>query len=208
MGKPWERWPGESDAAFSAFVLFRDLGPQRSLDGASTLYHARNQPAPLPPPGTTKNKKCSGQIRSWAKRWDWRARAAAWDAEQDRLVRQAQLQEILDMRKRHAQEAMLLQQVATQRLRALDPQTLTPWQSLQFISEATKIERLSRGEPESIDEHRVTGRDGGPVEYRDATLDLATAEELRGLRELRASLERRAAQSGRAGPEAGRDEPV
>ena len=209
MIEPWERWPGESDAAFSAFVIYRDLGPQRSLDAASTRYHARNQPPPAQSDGTgRKNKKCSGQIRTWANRWDWRARAAAWDAEQDRLARQAMHQEILDMRKRHAQEAMMLQKAATQRLQALDPQTLTQAQLLAYFVEATKLERLSRGEPETVGEQRVTGRDGGPIEYRDAALDTATFEDLRQLRDIRARLEKRAADSGRTGSAPGREEPV
>jgi hypothetical protein len=198
MIEPWERWPRESDAAYSAFVIYRDLGSQRSLDAASTRYHARNQPASdRPPDHRRKNKKCSGQIRTWADRWDWRARAAAWDAEQDRQARQAMLQEILDMRKRHAQEAMMLQKAAMQRLQALDPQTLTQSQLLDYLVESTKMERLSRGEPETVGEQRVTGRDGGPIEYRDAALDTATLEELRQLRELRTRLEQRAAESGR-----------
>jgi hypothetical protein len=209
MNEPWERLPGESDAAISAFVLYRDLGAQRSLDAASTRYHARNQqPTDQPQSGSRKNKKCSGQIRTWADRWDWRARAAAWDAEQDRQARQAMLQEIVDMRKRHAQEAMMLQKAAMQRLQALDPQTLTQSQLLDYLVEATKLERLSRGEPETVGEQRVTGRDGGPIEYRDAALDTATFEDLRQLRDIRARLEKRAADSGRTGSAPGREEPV
>jgi hypothetical protein len=204
MIEPWERWPGESDAAFSAFVIYRDLGPQRSLDAASTRYHARDQsPTAQPQGGRGKNKKCSGQIRTWADRWDWRARAAGWDDEQDRQARQAMLQEILDMRKRHAQEAMMLQKAAMQRLQALDPQTLTQSQLLNYFVEATKLERLSRGEPETVGEQRVTGRDGGPIEYRDAALDTATVEELRQLREIRTRLEQRAAEPGRTRPAPG-----
>jgi hypothetical protein len=204
-----ERLPGESNAAFSAFVIYRDLGAQRSLDAASTRYHARNRLNTTPPQdGTRKNKKCSGQIRTWADRWNWRERAAAWDAEQDRQARQAMLQEIVDMRKRHAQEAMMLQKAAMQRLQALDPQTLTQSHLLAYFVEATKLERLSRGEPETVGEQRITGRDGGPVLYQDAALDTATVEELRQLRELRARLEQRAAESGRTEQALGREEPL
>jgi hypothetical protein len=208
MTQAWERWPGESDAAFSAFVIYRDLGAQRSLDAASTQYHRRNhRAAEGPQEGRRKNAKCSGQVRIWADRWDWRARAAAWDAEQDRQARQAMLQEIVDMRKRHAQEAMMLQKAAMQRLQALDPQTLSQSQLLVYFIEATKLERLSRGEPETIGEQRVTGRDGGPIVYHDAALDAATVEELRQLHDLRERLEQRVAESGRTKAAPGREEP-
>jgi hypothetical protein len=167
MKQSWEQLEGESDKAFSAFVIFRDMGPsKRSLDGASTLYHNHNrQEGDKKEMAGAKNKNRSGQVQVWADRWNWRQRASAWDAEQDRVGREAQLQEIIEMRRRHAEEAMLLQTVALEKLRAIDPDSLTANQTLDYLVEAAKLERLSRGEPEVIGEQRVTGKDGGPVRF-------------------------------------------
>src|SRR4051794_14613864 len=36
--KPYERQPGEPSVAFGAFVVYRDLGPERSLQKVSQKY--------------------------------------------------------------------------------------------------------------------------------------------------------------------------
>src|SRR5262245_50270979 len=102
---PWERQPGESATAFAAFVIFRDLGPRRSLDEASRIYHRK--PGQEPEQNQTGPKKRkSGQIRLWYQRWRWRARAEAYDAELDRQQRAAQEAVRREMAQRHAREAV------------------------------------------------------------------------------------------------------
>jgi hypothetical protein len=40
---------------------------------------------------------------------------------------------------------------------------LDPADVLRYLVEATKLERTARGEPETIEERRLTGKDGGAV---------------------------------------------
>src|SRR5262249_13729898 len=121
MAAPWERLPGESPRAYAAFCLYRDLGPRRSLDAASRGYHHP------PPPGgdgkpTARRPRASGRIRQWAQRWNWGARARAWDQELGRVQWAEQIAAVKEMAERHAKEALLLQNKAVERLRQLRPE--------------------------------------------------------------------------------------
>ncbi len=144
---PWERQPTESAIAFAAFVIFRDLGPRRSLDAASRLHHRKPGQEPDQPQTGTKKRK-SGQVRLWYKSWNWRARAEAYDAELDRRHRAARETALREMAERHAREAVALQEKALRRLQQMQPEELSPVQVLDYFIQAAKLERLSRGEPD------------------------------------------------------------
>lgn len=96
---PWERQPGESAKAFAAFAHYRDLGPGRSL---------RQTGADLP--------KSIQLLKRWSTRWDWRERAQAHDAEQDRTGRaaaaEAAREEAEQLRRRQLQDGRDLQRLA------------------------------------------------------------------------------------------------
>lgn len=64
--KAWERRERESERAYRAFLVYRDLGLARSLAGV------REQSGDRPIPLRT--------IERWSARWAWPRRAAAWDA--------------------------------------------------------------------------------------------------------------------------------
>src|SRR5262249_19320938 len=131
---PGARRPGESPRAFAAFGAYRDLGPRRSLRAACRQYYG----------GETKAKL--GQLEGWSSKWNWVARAAAWDDEQDRVAREAQLETIKEMNRRHAEEAVELQQKALERLKAMNPEELKASEVLDYLVQAAKLERLARGE--------------------------------------------------------------
>lgn len=136
----WDQLPGESSKAYAAFVIYRDLGPRRSIEEASRLYHDRPNSSP-------RRRRASGQIRHWAERWNWPARAVAWDQSLEVAKRDKQIEAAQEMAERHAREAMLLQNKAVERLRQLRPEELKPRDTLSFLIEAAKLERLSHGEP-------------------------------------------------------------
>jgi hypothetical protein len=146
MAAPWDRLLEESSKAYAAFAIYRDLGPRRSLDEASRAYHG-----PIPQvtnsSAARRRRGASGQIRTWAQRWNWSARARAWDEELERVKTSKQLAAIDEMAERHAKEALMLQNKAVERLRQLRPEELKPRETLDFLIEAAKLERLARGEP-------------------------------------------------------------
>jgi hypothetical protein len=155
MSVPWEQLPGESSKAYAAFAIYRDLGPRRSLEEASRLYHNKTPESATPTAGG-RRREASGQIRRWAGRWDWVARARAWDQELERIKRHQQVEAVAEMAERHAKEALMLQNKAVERLRLLRPEELVPRDTLSFLIEAAKLERLARGEPTErvAEEHR------------------------------------------------------
>jgi hypothetical protein len=146
MAAPWEQCRGESAKAYAAFCLYRDLGPRRSIDEASRRYHGR-EPSGGNGPQARRSREASGLIRRWATRWDWAARARAWDQELASANAGKQLEAVKEMAERHAREAMLLQNKAVERLRQLRPEELKPRDTLAYLVEAAKLERLARGEP-------------------------------------------------------------
>jgi hypothetical protein len=146
MAAAWDQLPGESAKAYAAFCLYRDQGPRRSLDEASRLYHSQPPMAAKAPPAG-RRRRASGQIRLWAQRWNWSARAWAWDQELARVKTSQRLAAAEEMDERHVREAMLLQNKAVERLRQLRPEELKPRETVTFLVEAAKLERLARGEP-------------------------------------------------------------
>jgi len=145
--EPWQRLPRESAKAFAAFRAYRDTpAKDRSVVKCCTAYYGNASLAKV------------RQWKTWSAGFQWVERAPAWDGEQDRVAREAQLKAVSDMRERHAKQAMMLQQKAIKRLGEMEPDELSPQLLLQYLIEAVKIERLSRGEPDSITQTTGTTR--------------------------------------------------
>lgn len=142
--KPWERQIGETERAFAAFARYRDTPPKdRSIDKCvAAEYGARSMPK-------------VAQWKKWSRDWRWQFRIAAWTDEQDRLAREAQLAEIKAMNRRHIQMALSLQSKGAEKLQKLTADDLTPADMLRLLTEAVKLERIARGEPETIVQHGV-----------------------------------------------------
>ena len=69
------------------------------------------------------------------------------------------------MTERHVKEARALQSKALERLRTLRPEELEPMDMLRFFVDASKLERLALGEPDSLQRQELTGRGGGPLHF-------------------------------------------
>jgi hypothetical protein len=156
----WEQQPGESARAFGAFCVYRDLGPRRSLRAAAAAFYGRTSAA------------SERQLDKWSRAFSWVERASAWDRHLDAEARAAQEQARREMVERHVREARALQAKALERLRALCPEELGPADLLRYIVEAAKLERLTLGEPDTVQRHELTGRGGGPLHF---TLEEAVA---------------------------------
>jgi hypothetical protein len=81
---PWERQPKESEEAYEAFLAYRDLGVDRSLDRASQV-----------------RTKSIQTLKTFSARWDWIERCRHWDnylqSERDKIA--ARYQAALERRR-------------------------------------------------------------------------------------------------------------
>jgi hypothetical protein len=155
--EPWDRQPGEPNLWYARFERYRLAGPRRSLLGAVNAELTSN--------GRNKQAKVPGAWNRAFGRWHWRERAEAWDEQERHQARAAHAREVDEMNRRHIQEAQALQNKAVQRLRSLELDELSGADVLRFLVEATKLERTARGEPQTIEERRLTGKGGGAVAF-------------------------------------------
>lgn len=122
---PWDQKKGEPDKWHSWFLIYRNLGPGRSVDLAYRFFvgespakkHQKRQPP----------RKCSGEWSEASRLWSWPARAIAWDI--------ANLQQ-------HGQKIVTLQLAILERyalkiLAALDDERAKP-KNWREITEAMK----------------------------------------------------------------------
>jgi hypothetical protein len=145
-GKPWERMRGETFKAFEAFVIYRDLGPARSVEAVKDVLQAGGTP------------KGVSLLYRWSTGWDWRERAEAWDDYADARKRERDEIERVESRKRLADEHMKLAKmgrlVAERWLQefgtpdkpgARAVATLTGQEITRFMQVCVQIERMGAG---------------------------------------------------------------
>ena len=137
--EPWERQQGESTKRFEAFQRYRDMSNRSISQVARDLSKSRQL------------------IQRWAGENNWHERVAAWDAEQDRIARQAQTDEIKKMRKRHADLASAMLVKAAKALKNLPEEEINGMTISKMVETASKLERISRGDAGDV----VEERDGG-----------------------------------------------
>jgi hypothetical protein len=140
----WLRRPDESDSAFRAFACYRDLGARRSLRAVAQELG-----------------KSGSLISRWSAEHEWRSRVRAWDAEQDRVKREAQRAEADELGRRHARtlrtqiEALAAPAVALLSRLSHEPEAfadLAPAELLDLVaktarplSQLIELERATRG---------------------------------------------------------------
>jgi hypothetical protein len=126
--QPWDRRPAESPRAWAAFNTYRDIGPGRTYQKVADRLH-----------------KSGANYRRWGTKHDWRDRAGAWDAEQDRLWQEEVTADRHRIAKRHVQLAGQLYSKVLQRLSTMDPADLSPGEVRLWMEAALKIERAVYG---------------------------------------------------------------
>ena len=146
---PWDRQPKETAKAFGQFVIYRDLGPTRSLAKVATIVG-----------GTRASKPYSvlKSVEELSQRHHWVARVEAYEIAMDRHRVEARQAAITEMEEKHLAMASGLsyavlarqhgagEKGAEDRVEPLDPSAIGNWSELARVAEtAVKIERLTRG---------------------------------------------------------------
>ena len=63
--KPWEKWPTETDLAYSYLVSYMEMGPERSLPKVCQKH--------------TKKDSYLTQLKRWSSKYNWMDRCRAYD---------------------------------------------------------------------------------------------------------------------------------
>lgn len=125
--KPWERQNGESEKAFEAFAIYRDMGQGRTFVAVAERL-----------------RKSDTLIRRWKERWEWAERARAYDNELEKEARAKAVKDRMKMTDRHISIAMQLQKKALEALANLKVTDMSPKDIKEFLKMATDLERLNR----------------------------------------------------------------
>lgn len=125
---PWDRRPDESAVAYEAFAAYRDMGPARSQESVSEALSKSRQ-----------------LLSRWAARFDWVARAAAFDTEAARRAGLASLDDHTEARIRQARLGRMLQDAAADAIaNAPDDQRTAGW-AVQAAKTGAELERAALG---------------------------------------------------------------
>ncbi len=100
-GNPWDRQPGEGDEAWVAFVIYRDLGAER------TLNKVRKELG-----------KSDRICEKWSSAHQWVFRSAEWDKHLDQEIQKATIQEKIDYVRLREQNLIRAEQLRAQLLDA------------------------------------------------------------------------------------------
>jgi uncharacterized Ntn-hydrolase superfamily protein len=141
----WERLTKESTAAFAAFGLYRDFGPERNISKAVKAAEA----------DPVKAAKRYRMWRLWSATFQWRERAAAYDQYLDRMKlagnrRTYEAQELANM-----ETLKKLVATGSKALDMIDPAQMAHGTTRDFIETGVRLSR------EGVDKNsNQNGNDG------------------------------------------------
>jgi hypothetical protein len=150
-------------------MVYRDLGPRRSLDAATRRLRGQDGDEPRTAPGRRRRAR-TRQIQEWSRRWQWVRRAHAWDQELERRRLARTEEAIREMAERHAAVACAFLARVVERLEAMsqeDVARLSARDLLSWFVQAVSVEREARGELAASGPGQHTGTDDGPVEIAE-----------------------------------------
>jgi hypothetical protein len=145
----WERLPGESGAAFSAFCAFRDCGLERNIRKAvEGQFRKAELPTEFSPTAKTPHPNLETAIakkyrvwRNWSTQFRWRERAADFDRYTERLRQEEMRKTIEAQGEMHRQVTGKMLEVVKKKLEAMNPDDLSQGSVTEWVQTAIKAER-------------------------------------------------------------------
>jgi hypothetical protein len=160
------------------------LGPTRTLERLSHVKDSDSNRVATRP-----------NLKVYCRKYQWVARARAYDdylAEKERIDNE---QFILEMNRRQAEDGRFFQHIAVESLKELEPEKLRPTDADRLFNTGVKTERLARGaQTEAVSVEVSTSVKVARQIIADPQARKLWTEKLRRLAD-------RANESGRAGPD-------
>lgn len=165
----WDRnrKTNETPTAFRAFMDYCRMGTKRSLRTLAERYTQQHHsdPSAQKPPTLFVNT-----LFYWSLQHGWQERVTVWDVQQERIKAETHQAAIDEMNRRHAQMALMGQQKWVHKIQDLAKDQLTVSEANRMFDMLTKLERVARGEPATIDAHRLQDAQGGTVPIREIVM--------------------------------------
>jgi hypothetical protein len=131
----WERLPGETGAAYSAFCAFRDLGLERNIRKAVETAEKDKG----------KQDKRYRVWRNWCSQFRWRERAADYDRYTEHL-KQTELRKTIEAQgELHRAVTGKMLAVVEKKLDLMNPADLTQGTVAEWVETAIRAEREAAG---------------------------------------------------------------
>jgi hypothetical protein len=142
MPRSWDRRADEPLDAYLAFVAYcQALPTSRSVGLVAAVLNADGA-----------EWRSRETLDDWERRFRWKERAAAWDAESPRKDKPDERSPFAEMTGRHQKEALALQQKLLERLRRLDPEDLRPAEIIRWFDVSVRVEKETLEARESDDQ--------------------------------------------------------
>jgi len=133
--------PRETSKAFEAWTIYRDLGNHRTHKKVAD--HKGSDGKPVANWHT---------VEKWSSTWNWKERLRLTLLEREKTFKREEAEAIRAMIARHTRASLVLQNKSTERLNVMEGSELNPREALEYMKEGIRVERISRGEPDSISE--------------------------------------------------------
>ena len=137
----WERLPGESGGAYSAFCTYRDFGADRNIRKAVEAAY----PAGTAESDCMKRDKRYRVWRNWSTAFRWRERAADYDRYTEKLKQTEYRKTIEAQGEKHREVTGKMLEVVKKKLDLMDASELTQGNLTEWVETAIKAEREAAG---------------------------------------------------------------
>ncbi len=138
--QPWDRQKGEGARAFEAFLVYLQMGPERSVRAVAQKL--------------SKSYTLAGR---WSSTYHWVERCRAWDNYLQQEAKKAAAAAVRNMNRRHAQMAAAIQGTAMQALQERGADMVNPNNFAAIVKLAAELERQSL--TAELSEHDPSGPD-------------------------------------------------
>jgi hypothetical protein len=144
----WEKLAGESAAAYAAFCVFRDFGPERNIKRAAIAAEA----------DVSKQAKKYRMWRNWSTQFQWAKRAGEYDVYIDKL-KQTERRKTIEAREEAYREVTgKMLNVVNKKLDLMDAGELTQSNVAEWMKTAIGTEREVLGVVSAKEDDGADGR--------------------------------------------------